>query len=98
MAGVRGRKPNVPTDTIISTVLASAEGVVTTADFGGKVTAKRLNDLADAGVLALRKATQPVAGEDGKNGRGRPRKVFSLSKKTKDRIRRQERKAAKASA
>lgn len=88
----RGRKPNVPTDTIIQTILTSPEGVVTTGDLG--VTAKRMNDLVTEGVLALRKATQKVTDDSGSAQRGRPRKLYALSRKTKDRAKRQAAKAA----
>ena len=96
MAGVRGRKPNVATDVIVQAILDSESGVVTTADFGGKVTAKRLLDLTNGGPLVLRKATQPIIDpETGKAGRGRPRKQFGLTPSARKRAKRL---AAKASA
>lgn len=92
----RGRKPKVATDTIIAAILSAPEGVVTAGELG--ITAKRAGDLVTQGVLAQRKSTRKVAGEDGKAGRGRPALLFSLSKKEKDRIRRAEKRAAKATA
>lgn len=89
----RGRKPNVATDVIVQAALSSDSGTVTTADFGGKVTAKRLNDLATEGVLVIRKSTQKVMDGD-KPGRGRPRNVFGLSRKSRERAKRAAAKAA----
>jgi hypothetical protein len=89
----RGRKPNVPTDTIVQAALAADEGVITTADFGGKVTAKRLNDLVTEGFLVARKKTQPII-VDGKPSRGRPRNVFAASRRERDRAKRAAAKAA----
>jgi predicted ArsR family transcriptional regulator len=88
----RGRKPNVATDVIVQAALSSDSGTVTTADFGGKVTAKRLNDLATEGILVVRKATEKIMDGD-QPGRGRPRNVFGLSRKTRDRAKRAARKA-----
>lgn len=89
----RGRKPNVATDTIVNTILASESGTVTTADFSG-VTAKRLNDLAGEGVLVIRKKTAPILNEDGTVSRGRPRILFGLSASARKRAKREAAKAA----
>lgn len=88
----RGRKPNVATEAIVATILASAEGVVTAGELG--ITAKRAGDLVTQGVLAQRKGTRKVAGENGSAGRGRPALLFSLSRREKDRAKRAAAKAA----
>lgn len=89
------RKPNVATDVIVNSIFASEDKALTTRDLGA--TSVRLNSLVDAGLLVRRQSTQKVEGaEEGKAGRGRPRYLYGLSKKTRDRLNRAARKAATA--
>lgn len=86
------RKPNVATEVIVKALFEAEDGTLTARDLG--ITSARATALVNSGVLVQRKGTQKVMDGD-KAGRGRPRRLFSLSRKVKDRAKRE---AAKASA
>jgi predicted transcriptional regulator len=87
------RKPNVATEDIVSAIFASEDKALTTRDLGA--TSVRLNSLVKAGVLTQRVQKQKVE-VDGKPSRGRPRYLYGLSKRTRDKLNRQARKTATA--
>lgn len=86
------RKPNVATEDIVNAIFSSDDKALTTRDLGA--TSARLNSLVTAGVLTERKTRQFVTNEDGSVSRGRPRKLYGLSKTQRDRLNRRARKSA----
>lgn len=83
----RGRKPLVSSEQVIQTVASSESGRVTLKTLG--VSPQRANALIEQGVLAVLKQTQKVTDAEGNAQRGRPAKVYTLSRRVKDRLRRQ---------
>lgn len=88
----RTRKPNTPQSAIVQAIFESSEGSLTAGELG--VVPARLNRMVKAGVLTERKDRQRVTNEDGSASRGRPRKLFGLSKSVRAKARR----AAKSAA
>lgn len=83
----RSRKPNVSRQSIAEAIFNSEDGALTVRDLG--VAGARLNGLVAEGFLTLRAGVQKVTDAEGSPQRGRPRKLYGLSKNVRAKMRRQ---------